>query len=171
MTSRAVDFVRLFTAERGRLLGRLSRRTGCPATAADIVQDIFLRLWERTTDATGNPAAYLNRSARNAAIDHLRAERVRAAHVAGLTPEQHAPAVAPTPEALLEVRDRLDRVDEAIRRLPERTRDIFLLHRIHGRGYGEIAGVIGISVSGVEKHMARAVEACRRSIAGEDWPC
>ncbi|MBS7810077.1 RNA polymerase sigma factor [Roseococcus pinisoli] len=168
MSSRAADFVRLFATERGRLLGRLSRRVGCPATAADLVQDIFLRLWERRSEAAGNPAAYLNRSARNAAIDHLRAERVRAAHVTGLTPEQHGAQAAPSPQQLFEARDRLDRVDEAIRRLPERTRDIFLLHRIHGRGYGEIAGVFGISVSGVEKHMAKALEACRRSIAGED---
>lgn len=167
MSSRAADFARLFAAERGRLVARLARRVGCTATAADLVQDVFLRLWERAAEATGSPAAYLARSARNAAIDHRRAERVRADHVAGLTPEQHGVA-APTPEAVLEARDRLDRVDAAIRALPERTRHIFLLHRIHGRGYAEIAGVFDISVSGVEKHMARALEACRQSIAEEE---
>lgn len=169
MSSRAADFARLFAAERGRLVARLARRVGCAATAADLVQDVFLRLWERAAEATGSPAAYLARSARNAAIDHRRAERVRAAYVEGLTPEQHGAAAPPTPEAALDARDRLGRVDEAIRGLPGRTRHIFLLHRIHGRGYAEIAGVFGISVSGVEKHMARALEACRRSIA-EDGP-
>lgn len=47
-------------------------------------------------------------------------------------------------------------MNDALEQLPERTRTIFLLHRIEGRKYREIAETIGISQSAVEKHIARA---------------
>lgn len=163
MTSRAVDFVRLFVQERQRLLRGISHRVDSPATAADLVQDVFLRLWERGGKVTGDPSAYLFRSIRNAVIDHRRAERVRASALAALLPEQLA-AAPPPALGLLEARQQLERVDGAIRALPERSRDIFLLNRVHGRSYAEIGRALGLSPTAVEKHMARALAACRAAM-------
>ncbi|WP_363092152.1 sigma factor-like helix-turn-helix DNA-binding protein [Nitrobacter sp. 62-23] len=50
---------------------------------------------------------------------------------------------------------------DVIRALPERSRHIFLLNRIHGRNYREIACALGISTGAVEKHMMRALKAIR----------
>ena len=52
----------------------------------------------------------------------------------------------------------------ALRGLPERTRHIFLLNRIHGKSYSEIASLLDISSSAVEKHMMRALQACKSSL-------
>ena len=58
-----------------------------------------------------------------------------------------------------------ERIETALRALPERTRQIFLLNRIHGCKYGEIAKAMQLSQSTVEKHMMRALEACKASVA------
>ncbi|WP_151719456.1 RNA polymerase sigma factor [Gemmobacter serpentinus] len=167
MTAKGEKIAALYMAEQGRLQRQITRRVGCSSTAGDLVQDIFLRLWERATDWTGEPAAYLNRCARNAAIDHLRAETRRSTFFAGIMPEQYAAAPA-TPEAILAARQDVQRVDDLLALLPQRTRHIFILNRIHGRSFSEIAMVMNISKRAVEKHMAKAVAACAGVAAGGD---
>lgn len=157
------DIAALYLSESARLRRKLARMVGDQAIAADLLHDIFLRLWRRAEPLDGNDAAYLTRSARNAAIDHLRAERIRADFVKGTVPEQHAGGV-PSPHAVLEAREGLSQVDTAIRALPERTRHIFLLNRVHDSSYPEIAAAMRISTSAVEKHMARALAALRKAV-------
>nr|WP_305123416.1 sigma-70 family RNA polymerase sigma factor [Roseomonas sp. GC11] len=150
-------------AGRDRLVQDVARRILCRATAADLVQDVFLRLWDRAAEWKGDPEAYLRRSARNAAIDYLRARRLREA----VAPELAARMAPPAPEAHLEARDALRRLEVTIRALPERSRDIFLLNRVHSCSYSEIARAMGLSSTAVEKHMARALAACRAAVEGE----
>lgn len=140
---------------------QIGRRIGCPSLAGDIVQDIFLRLWERATSWRGEPAAYLNRCARNASIDHLRAEHARARVMAEAALRSEAMSV-PSGEDVLAAREELGRIDAALLKLPTRTRHIFLLNRVHGRKQTEIAAVFGISERAVTKHISRAIEACAR---------
>jgi DNA-directed RNA polymerase specialized sigma24 family protein len=86
--SKAGAFLRVFLDHRDRLESCISRIVGCRATAADLVQELFLRLWGRAPDhdpgiaRPDDAAAYLFRSAHNLAIDHLRSERIRAPQVA-----------------------------------------------------------------------------------------
>lgn len=167
MTANGKKIAALYVAEYGRLERQIGRRIGCSSTAGDLVQDIFLRLWERATDWRGEPAAYLNRCARNAAIDHIRAERSRSTFFAGILPEQYAGTPA-TPETILAARQDVRRVDDLLAELPQRTRHIFVLNRVHGRSFSEIAGAMGISKRAVEKHMARAVLACSAIASGDD---
>ncbi|MDQ8697364.1 sigma-70 family RNA polymerase sigma factor [Hyphomicrobium sp. LHD-15] len=161
--TKPLDLAALYVSEGARLRLSVTRLIGDPAAAADLVHDVFLRLWRRHKTLEGCDAAYLARSARNAAIDHIRAQRARAAYIAGTVPEQHA-GVFPSPHEIVEARDGLRQVDDVIRGLPERTRHIFLLNRVHGRTYCEIAEALGITASGVEKHMARALKALRSAI-------
>lgn len=155
------NWLEAFYAEaRPGLLRRIGRKLGCHATASDLIQDVFLRLHERAAGRPEDAGAYVNRSLSNAVVDHLRAQRVRRDFGNAILPEQLAAAV-PSPQDVLEARQDVQRLDAVIRGLPERTRHIFLLHKIHGRSYGEIAGAMGISRSAVEKHMARAMLACK----------
>ncbi|WP_083265739.1 MULTISPECIES: RNA polymerase sigma factor [Pseudomonadaceae] len=155
--------LRTFLAERSRMEALVNRRVRCRATAADLVQELFLRFWRRADAQVEDLATYLLRSARNMAIDHLRSEGSRSRTEAGLLAEQHLPEPA-DPEAALAAGHDLRHVQAALRALPERTRHIFLLNRIHGRTYGEIAQAMGLSQSAVEKHMMRALEACKASL-------
>ncbi|MFC0219973.1 RNA polymerase sigma-70 factor (ECF subfamily) [Pseudochelatococcus lubricantis] len=166
MTARSDEIKRLYADERARLERQICRKIGCTATACDLVQDIFLRIWEKAVDCTGNSSAFLTRCARNAAIDHIRAEKTRHAFFGALAPEQYA-APSASPFDIVAARQDIRNVDEALAALPKRTRHIFLLNRIHGRSFAEIASVFGISERAVAKHMARAVAACESIPAGD----
>ncbi|CAM3857732.1 RNA polymerase sigma factor [Pseudomonas reidholzensis] len=142
----------------------VSRRVGCRATAADLVQELFLRFWRRPEVKVEALDTYLLRCAGNLAIDHLRSEGSRERVVEGLAPTEHDSAGQALQQAL-EVDHDLQRIEAALRALPERTRQIFLLNRIHGCTYGEIAKAMQLSQSAVEKHMMRALTVCKASVA------
>ena len=59
--------------------------------------------------------------------------------------------------AVLESRDTLRRVEQAVRKLKPKTREIFLAHRVHGFTYAEIAERTGLGIKGVEKQMSKAI--------------
>ena len=155
-------FLQVFLSQRLQMEALVSRRVGCRATAADLVQDLFLRFWRRPLVQVEELSTYLLRSAGNIAIDHLRNEGVRG------RVDQHWQCESDTqgsePQAALEAGNDLRQVEAALRGLPERTRHIFLLNRIHGRTYADIAKVMGVSQSAVEKHMMRALEACKARV-------
>lgn len=164
MARRHHDIAALYMSERDRLARQISRSVGSHATASDLVQDVFLRLWEKATSWNGNPSAFLTRCVRNAAIDHIRAEKVRRDFLIGVVPEQYS-APQPTPFEALSARQNILSIDDALAALPRQTRHIFLLNRIHGRTFNEIAGVIGITERAVAKHMAKAMAACEAALA------
>lgn len=157
-------FVRTFLARREQMEAVLRRRVGCRATAADLVQELFLRFWRRPSAPLEDLGSYLIRSAHNLAIDHLRSEGARTRNEAGLLPEQRGDSSVSL-DAALEAGSDLRRVEVALRALPERTRHIFLLNRIHGQTYGQIARSMALSQSSVEKHMMRALQVCKASVA------
>ena len=156
-------FLQVFLSQRSQMEALVNRRVGCRATAADLVQDLFLRFWRRPLVQVEELSTYLLRCAGNIAIDHLRSEGTRIRASEGLMvepPGSHGSG----PQAALEAGNDLRHVEAALRALPQRTRQIFLLNRIHGRKYAEIAKAMGLSQSAVEKHMMRALEACKASL-------
>lgn len=153
-------FLKVFLSQRQQMEALVSRRVGCRATAADLVQDLFVRFWHRPLVQVEELNTYLLRCASNIAIDHLRNESTRArVREQGLGVPQDV--ADDPPHAALEANNDLRHVEAALRGLPGKTRQIFLLNRIHGRKYAEIAKVMGLSQSAVEKHMMRALRACR----------
>ena len=156
-------FLQVFLSQRPQMEALVSRRVGCRATAADLVQDLFVRFWRRPLVQVEELSTYLLRCAGNIAIDHLRSEGARMRVSESLVSEQHD-TEGSEPQAALEAGNDLRHVEAALRDLPEKTRQIFLLNRIHGRKYAEIAKAMGLSQSAVEKHMMRALEACKASL-------
>lgn len=163
-SARNETLLRVFLARRSQMESLVTRRVGCRATAADLVQDLFLRFWRRPTPVVEDLGSYLLRSAHNMAIDHLRSEGARTRNESGLFPETQQDE-HPPPEVTLQASHDLRSVSAALQALPERTRHIFLLNRIHGRTYAEIARSMAISQSAVEKHMMRALDVCKASLA------
>lgn len=114
MNDSAAQFVELYLAESGRLQRRVSRIIGCRATASDIVHDVFLRLWKRKQNGMDEASAYLSQSARNAAIDYIRSERVRAEYIERTVPEQRF-ATPSSPHDIVAARDHLRHINDVIR--------------------------------------------------------
>ncbi len=161
----AASIEALFRAHYSRLCDFVNCYVRSPETASDLVQDLFVHLWERC-DAGDVPlltTAYLYTAARNRALKHLRHRRVVARWA-----ERVASAPLPTgPQAdeRLRTREMAEAIRRAIDALPDRCRQIFLLSREKYLSYAEIAEVLGISVETVETQMWRALKSLRKSLA------
>lgn len=139
-----------------RLLKRITRHTRGSADAEDLLHSAYLRLERYRNDhAVENPSAFLVRTAVNIAVDTHRHEKFWDIGIPGRLGERADDA--PLQDEVIAARERLVRVKEGLDRLPRRTRDIFLMHRLEGLKYREIAVHFGISQSAVEKHIARAM--------------
>jgi RNA polymerase sigma-70 factor (ECF subfamily) len=134
------------------------RRIRDAAEIDDLVQEVFSRIIAREGDRpVEHLASYVFQTAASALTDRARRRAVRHtdSHVP-FEPDRHGGQDG-GPEYALAARDDLKTVAAALMRLPERTRNIFVLHRLEGYKYREIGEQLGISASAVEKHMLRAM--------------
>lgn len=140
------------------------RLVGRHAVAEEIAQDVMVELWRRreTLSMEDSPRAYLFQATRHRALNHLRHERVERGGAPHIADASGSPA---TPETHLTEGEIQDAVDEAIRELPSRCREVFELSRLHGLKYAEIARVMGISVKTVEAQMGNALRVLRERLA------
>ena len=143
------------------LVRRVARYFKTGHDAEDLLHDAYLRLAEFRARAgaqpIANPDAYIVRAAVNLGIDARRRDRAIDGAVAIETRCRDMEDQAPLQDEVLAARRRLERVQEGLKLLTPRTREIFLMHRLDGLKYGEVAERLGISRSAVEKHIAKAM--------------
>jgi RNA polymerase sigma-70 factor (ECF subfamily) len=139
-------------------------RTGNAEVAADIVQDAFLRLWENCSKVLPDKAsAWLFRVAENIFFKQKEKEKVvRKYEWRMVGPE---PTYA-SPEDELREKECQEQLEAAIAGLPDGAREVFLLSRMDGLKYREIAELLNISQKAVEKRMHRALVELRELHAG-----
>ena len=147
-----------------RAVLRLLRRRGAtPEDALDIAQEAYVRLL-RYEGATGieSPAAMLFRIARNLAADHGRAAAQRRRVRSFETDAYDVELASEQPSAEREVAGEqgVAALSCAIAALPPQCRSVFLLSRLDGLTYAEIATQRRISVKTVEKHVSHALRVC-----------
>lgn len=138
-----------------RVRSALRRRGASSHDADDWAQEAWLRMARHLKGReVPNPEAYLTRTAINVAVD---AHRSRAGHDADIVVDDLVVSdMVPGLEAQLLGKERLDRMWQCLERMPERTREIFLAHRVEERTYEDIGREFGISPSVVAKHVTRA---------------
>jgi RNA polymerase sigma-70 factor (ECF subfamily) len=156
---RALELAVRSQSARVSLTQYFRRRVRDAAEVDDLVQEVFLRLVVRGDgEVVNHVQGYIFQTAASVLADRHRRRAVRhAADHIQLDAEVHA-ACDFDAEHLLLVRERLRSATAALLALPERTRAIFILRRLEGFQYAEIATRLGISVSAVEKHMLRAAQ-------------
>ncbi|GGE91255.1 DNA-directed RNA polymerase sigma-70 factor [Sphingomonas prati] len=138
-----------------RLRDQIARRTKRD-DAEDLLHDAWIGLAERKVVAD-NAAALLARAATNRGYDAWRRERrINTGPAIDLAADV-LPDQRPLQDEVLIARHRLERLRRGVEQLSPRTREIFLMHRLGGRKYREIAEELDISQSAVEKHVARAM--------------
>ena len=138
-----------------RVRAALLRRGRSAHDADDLVQEAWVRMacYERE-QVVEQPEAFLMRTALNLSID---AHRTRNGHGEEVDLEEVVLLdLSPGTEAVILARERMARLSECLGRLSDKTRDILLAHRIDGLTYQEIAQQHGLSISTVEKHIAKA---------------
>ena len=155
--AREEELARLSDRYRLPLISYFHRRTQNNAEAEDLAQSVLLRLIKREDlDTLESLDGFIFTTAGNLLVDRARKAKVRELGQPEI--EAHATeAEVFTPERVIQGRQELSEVLEVLSDLPERTRDIFLLARLEGFKYREIAEMYGISNSGVAKHMMKAL--------------
>lgn len=134
------------------------------ALAEEVVQDVMLELWRRraTLDLHGSIPAYLYQATRNRVFSHLRHEIVHQRSEPLLRSES---TVALQADAELANQEIDSALQSAVSELPERCREVFVMSRLHGLTYGEIAQAVGVSVKTVEADMGKALRHLRVRMA------
>lgn len=124
----------------------------------DLVQDVLMRLARlRDLSSVDQPEHYVFRTASSALRDHARRDqaRHRSDHVE-FDADAHGDSDF-SPERVLEGRQALKSIYEALRALPERTRDIFVLRAFEEQKTADVARALGLSTRAVEQHYAKAL--------------
>jgi len=153
-------------ARRANLIRFFAARTGSPAAAEDLAQELYLKIAGRPPgEAAENPQALIYRIALNLMVDRTRGEaraaardaQWRGAHRTSLAGEDIAEE-PPADEAAAS-RQRLRQLVEAVAGLPPQMQRAFTLHKLDGLSHAETARSMGISVKSVEKHVSAALRA------------
>lgn len=139
------------------LVDYIRRRFSGRDFARDLVHDVCVQVLEKPPRETISlPLAFLRRTAFNRAVDRLRAERVRQAHLSLPLPA-HAGIDEWDGAQALDFEQQLAALLGIIEALPARQRQVFLLHRIHGMAQRDIAQQLEISANMVTQHFGRAL--------------
>jgi RNA polymerase sigma-70 factor, ECF subfamily len=165
-------FEELFRDQYAGLCAFANRYLHDPATAEDLVQELFANLWatHARLELHGSIRAYLFTAVRNRALNfrkHQLVERdwerdealpdVRVLHRAPVAPDER-----------LETSETHARLHAAIESLPERCRLVMQLRWREQMSYAEIAAVMGISMKGVEIQLSRGLQALRQRLGVPD---
>lgn len=132
------------------------------ATAEEIVQNVFFKLWERNSrlQVHQSVAAYLYRAVYNESLNHLRHNKVKDTHQRH-TFRNSNEGENSDPSTLRELQQK---IDSTINELPEQCRTIFQMSRYEDLKYRNIADKLGISVKTVENQMGKALRILRTKL-------
>lgn len=163
-----------YLAKRVNLVRFFTVRTGSAAEAEDIVQEIFVKIASLDASHIENHAAYLYKLGTNVLLDRVRGRRRGLAREdayfdaqAGDGGTASDPAAnAPSPERSWHARRQLEEVMRVVNDFPPQRRRVFVMHKLEGLSYGEVASALGISKSAIEKHM---IAALRQLASLGDW--
>jgi len=153
------ELVRRYAAKLSRFAARLLRDA---TEAEDIVQETFLRLWQRASEyePKARVTTWLHRITHNLAVDRLRARRTQP-----LPDDEEMPTSA-RQATLLDEKRRVVALEAALSALPERQASAIVLVHLHGLTGAEAAEVLGVGVEAVESLLSRGRRALRSELSG-----
>jgi RNA polymerase sigma-70 factor (ECF subfamily) len=132
--------------------------------ASDVVQDVFLSLWNRRRELviTGSVAAYLQTSVRYKAIHYIEKNIIRRDYLALLT--DTAVNIMPTPETQLQLKEVQAVIQNIVTQMPPKMREVYQLSRQQHLTHNEIAARLGISAETVKKHIQHALQLIKTAL-------
>lgn len=137
-------------------------KCGNEDTASDLIQEAFIKVFENCSKIEFLKAkSYLFTTANNLFLNSAKHEKVK------LRYNKNNPADDQdheNPDFLLQEKEFMQQLEKAIENLTEGQREVFLLNRIDGKKYREIAEMLNISEKAVEKRMMGALKSLRENI-------
>ncbi len=142
------------------------KRVNNHAEAEDLTQDLMVRLAQRLAqNPIENPEAFLFTTAANLLKDRGRRQRTSSRFLTEMAMSRSENFEALSPERVLVSKQSLRAILEAQNELDQRVRDVFILHRLEGMKYADIAKLYGLSVSSIEKDIIKALAHLAKSSA------
>lgn len=162
-----------FRANEKRLRGWLEKRLGDSQSAEDVAQSTFLTVWIRAQSThINNPRALIFKVARDLAYNEFKRRSRHAVPFSSINVDTAEDLQGDTTENLdsedaYAKRQELDFVLREIQNLPPKHRQAFELNRFDGRNYSQIAKIMNVSVSSVEKYMMKSLQMLRAAKLSE----
>lgn len=157
-------FNNVFLTQRISLLRTLERMVDNHSTAEDLLQETYLRVTRALNErAIDHLEPFVFQTARNLALDHLRARRIQGRTLLEDVPLEVVENVAaPTSSAedAAHAEQLLERLNLSLNQLSPRQQRIFILSRLHGHSYQEIAEELRVSLSTVQKELKLIMAIC-----------
>jgi RNA polymerase sigma-70 factor (family 1) len=138
-----------------------------PVAAQDIVQEVFIKIWEKRNDLTeiDNFPGYLHVVARNMLINQLQ-KKIPLVNRDELI-QQAIPEDRYLPHQQLDYRELVSLISQAIERLPPRQQQVYRLSRERGLNHLQIAKELSLSYDTVREHMSKALKNIRTSLESQ----
>jgi RNA polymerase sigma-70 factor (ECF subfamily) len=148
----------------------LTRRVQCPDTAADLLQEVYLRLphLKPPPETEEQVRAWLYRVATNLSVDHLRMQQRQSALLEKYYREESEIDEGAEPEVFALFCEELQRIQNLLTGLSPRCIQILKMNRVEGMTHAEIAAQLDISKSLVEKEVVRALNHLRTALDNEE---
>jgi RNA polymerase sigma-70 factor, ECF subfamily len=177
---REAEFRRLYEAHRAAVHAYFTGRSGDPQSAADLMQDVFLRVWQHLEKLTEMPddrqRAWIFTVARNLSVDAHRHRQAQAgaeqalAHEPARPPHSAGAAASTAAGSAVIAAERVAVVGEAIRRLPEPQRVTLTMAAAGGMTSAELAAVLGVAAGTVRYRLSLARRAVAEALDRYDDP-
>ena len=155
-------YSKLFRTHSKTVFNYIYYKFGNEEKARDAVQEAFVKLWEHCAKVSPDKAkSFVYTVANNLYLNVIKAEKVRLKHR-----KEGTTTTRQDPEFLMEEQQFKEKLEQALSALPENQRTTFLLNRIDGKKYAEIAEIEGVGIKAIEKRMHLALKALREQIDG-----
>jgi RNA polymerase sigma-70 factor (family 1) len=155
-------FSKFFKSHARALRNYLYFKFGNEEQANDVTQEAFIKLWENCKNVTPEKAkSFLYTVANNLTLNQIAHQKVVLNHAKNKPTSESTNL---SPEFILEEEQFKLKLEKAIANLTEAQRTAFLLNRIEGKKYHEIAEMLGITVKAVEKRISGALLSLRQEI-------
>jgi RNA polymerase sigma-70 factor (ECF subfamily) len=127
----------------------------------DILQEVFIKLWENCSKVDYDKVkSYIYSIANNMFLNDLKHQKV----VQNYSKHNKKESTNESPEFIMLEKEFMEKLESTIAKLPEKQRKVFLMNRIEKKKYKEIALHLDISVKAVEKRMHQALVVMRKEI-------
>lgn len=155
------EFKSCFDAFFDPLRNYLYYRSGDSELAQDIAQDTFMKIWEKQPEFDMNRIeGLLYKIAGNKFIDHTRKNKSSNEYLSQLKLDIQNT----TPENHFQFEELKNQYEKTLAKLPENQRVVFLMNRLDGHTYKEIANKLELSQKAIEKRMSNALETLKREL-------
>jgi RNA polymerase sigma-70 factor (ECF subfamily) len=160
--SRHEWFLNQIFRHRAALQRYLRKFTSGAEDIDDLIQETYLRVYALPDyQAVGSPRALLFRIAHNMAVERARRQKAQATDSMGDLESLSVYSLDAPADVQLDDRRRFEAFCAAVDQLPPLCRRVFVLRKVYKLSHHEIAEVLGVSHSTIEKHVAKGLVRCR----------